>query len=81
MESQDAPSAIWSRMAVTGILVPPGDSVSLAQATISLLADKSKAHEMGEAGREKYLKLFTIRRMIQGIEAIISEQSIRAKIR
>jgi glycosyltransferase involved in cell wall biosynthesis len=65
---------------VTGILVPKGDSKSLAQAIISLLVDESKAHAMGKAGRERYLKQFTLRRMINDVESIYTEQTLQARV-
>jgi len=65
---------------VTGILVAPADPKSLAQAIISLLVDKSKAHGMGEAGRARYLKKFTLQRMINDVERIYAEQTGRAQL-
>jgi phosphatidylinositol alpha-mannosyltransferase len=40
---------------VDGVLVPPRDSRSLAQALITLLNDESRRREMGEQGRSKAL--------------------------
>lgn len=42
----------------SGILVPPGDSTALAQAMQRLASDPSLRKRMGEAARERYLKLF-----------------------
>jgi glycosyltransferase involved in cell wall biosynthesis len=56
---------------VTGILVPPADSASLAKAIISLLTNESMAKEMGTSGRQKYLRQFTLHRMIEDIEGIL----------
>jgi glycosyltransferase involved in cell wall biosynthesis len=42
----------------TGILIPPGDSVALAQAMDRLASDPVLRKRMGEAARERYLKLF-----------------------
>jgi glycosyltransferase involved in cell wall biosynthesis len=36
----------------TGLLVPPRDSVALAQAITKVLSDREMAHRMGERGRE-----------------------------
>lgn len=41
-----------------GILVPPGNSAALAQAMQRLASDPSLRKLMGEAARERYLKLF-----------------------
>jgi glycosyltransferase involved in cell wall biosynthesis len=42
----------------TGILIPPGDSASLADAMQRLAADPDLRRRMGEAARARYLKLF-----------------------
>jgi len=41
-----------------GILVPPGDSVALAGAMQCLASDAALRKRMGQAARERYLKLF-----------------------
>ena len=41
-----------------GILIPPGDSAALAEAMQCLAADPALRKRMGEAARERYLKLF-----------------------
>lgn len=41
-----------------GILVPPGDSVALADAMQRLASDPALRMRMGQAARERYLKLF-----------------------
>jgi glycosyltransferase involved in cell wall biosynthesis len=43
----------------TGVLVPPGDVGALSQALLQLLAQRERAEEMGRAGRERALRLFT----------------------
>lgn len=42
----------------TGILIPPGDSVALADAMQRLAAEPDLRKRMGEAARQRYLKLF-----------------------
>lgn len=42
----------------TGILVPPGDSAALADAMQCLASDPALRKRMGEAARDRYLKLF-----------------------
>ena len=41
-----------------GILVPPGDSAALADAMQCLASDPALRKRMGQAARERYLKLF-----------------------
>jgi glycosyltransferase involved in cell wall biosynthesis len=43
----------------TGILVPPGDEVALAEALVSLLRNRDLSDRMGRAGREMALALFS----------------------
>ncbi|HEU4432297.1 MAG TPA: glycosyltransferase family 4 protein, partial [Pyrinomonadaceae bacterium] len=42
-----------------GILIPPGDSAALAAAMRCLASDPVLRKRMGEAARDRYLKLFT----------------------
>jgi glycosyltransferase involved in cell wall biosynthesis len=42
----------------SGILVPPGDSAALARAMQRLASDPALRKRMGQAARERYLKLF-----------------------
>jgi len=55
---------------VTGLLVPPGDACSLAEALRKLLEDKSLRRQMGEAGRRRALERFTLERMIEEHRAL-----------
>jgi glycosyltransferase involved in cell wall biosynthesis len=41
-----------------GILVPPGDSAALANAMQCLASDPALRKQMGQAARDRYLKLF-----------------------
>jgi glycosyltransferase involved in cell wall biosynthesis len=41
-----------------GILIPPGDSAALAAAMERLASDPALRKQMGQAARERYLKLF-----------------------
>ena len=43
----------------SGILVPPGDAVALAEAMATLANDPQRRNEMGAAARERHQKLFT----------------------
>ncbi len=47
----------------TGLLVPPEDSASLAEAITALVADPERRRLMGEAGRQRVLDHFGIRAM------------------
>jgi hypothetical protein len=44
---------------VTGLLAESGDAASLASAIGVLLHDSAKRRELGQAGRERYLRLYT----------------------
>ncbi|MBN2217162.1 MAG: glycosyltransferase [Pirellulales bacterium] len=57
----------------TGRLFPPGDVEAAAAAVIELLADRERAAAMGRAGRETVLARWSIDRMVEGHEALISE--------
>ena len=58
---------------ITGILVPPKNSIALAEAIIKLLKDKKKAENMGIAGRKRVEKLFSIERNVKSIEELYEE--------
>ena len=55
---------------VTGMLVPPGNSLVLAEAIIELLKDKRKQKEMGELGRKRVEQYFSLNTMVKRYEAI-----------
>jgi glycosyltransferase involved in cell wall biosynthesis len=54
----------------TGLLVPVGDPVALADAVVALLADPTRADLMGAAARRRAERLFDIRTMVRNIEAL-----------
>ncbi len=54
----------------TGLLVPPADSAALSDAILHLLKDPEKAKRMGEAGRARVLKEFTIERMVEQTQSV-----------
>jgi glycosyltransferase involved in cell wall biosynthesis len=54
---------------VTGILVEPNRSEVLASAIIELLANPEKANRMGEMGKLRVKKFFTIEKMMQELES------------
>ncbi len=55
---------------VTGLIVPRGDANALAQAIGELLADPARRARMGQAGRERALRLFDWDRSAEQFEQI-----------
>jgi glycosyltransferase involved in cell wall biosynthesis len=55
---------------VTGLLVPPRDHAALADAIMSLIADKARLQTMGDAGFARVNEKFTVERMIAGTAAV-----------
>ena len=53
---------------VTGFLVPPRDSASLAEAIRRLLDDKDLAASFGQAGMQRVARLFSIERSVRETE-------------
>jgi len=48
----------------TGLLVPPGDDAAMSVAIESLLGDPGRRRRMGQAGRERVRKEFTVQSMV-----------------
>lgn len=57
----------------TGLLVEPRDPESLAAAIASLLQDPARARAMGEAGRERQLREFSIEATTRKVEKLYEE--------
>ncbi len=57
----------------TGLLVPPGDVIALANAVRTLLADPEQRRAMGCAGRERVETHFTIQRVAHEVEAALQK--------
>jgi len=55
---------------VTGYLVPPADSQSMANAIINLLQNPDKAVTMGSAGRKVVQEKFTLEAMVKSYERL-----------
>jgi glycosyltransferase involved in cell wall biosynthesis len=55
----------------TGLLVPPEDSVRLADAIRQMLVDPERTRRMGERGRERILQEFNIRDIVAQLIARI----------
>ena len=56
-----------------GLLAPPGDAVTLANATLRLLQDRVFAQTLAGAGREWVIQHLSAERMVREIEAVYSE--------
>ena len=54
----------------TGILVPPKDPEAMAEAIVTLLRDKKKAQRMGQAGRKRAEKMFSIEENVRKTEKL-----------
>jgi glycosyltransferase involved in cell wall biosynthesis len=55
---------------VTGYLVPPADSQSMANAIIKLLQNPDEAKTMGAAGRKIVQEKFTVEAMVKSYERL-----------
>jgi glycosyltransferase involved in cell wall biosynthesis len=62
---------------VDGVLVPPGDSVALADAIADLLNDPARLKGMVGAGREKVLNRFRFENMVRAYEELYLEISCK----
>jgi glycosyltransferase involved in cell wall biosynthesis len=58
---------------VTGLLVPPRDPAALATAVAALLGDRERARRLGEAGRERRRRLFSVTATTRAVEALYEE--------
>ena len=56
--------------AVTGKLAPKEDAAALAEAIAYVLKDPAAMKAMGEAGRKKASEIFSIKRMVSGVEGL-----------
>ena len=55
---------------VTGLLVAMGSAEEMAAALVRLLADPAQARVMGQAGKRRVERLFTIRHTVSKLEAV-----------
>lgn len=58
---------------VTGVLIDPGDLAGCVSALTSLVADIPRRMAMGRAARERFLSLFTVKRMCAQVQTIYRE--------
>ncbi len=64
---------------VTGLVVPRGDSGALAQAIGTLLQDPERRRVMGQAGRQRALRLFDWDRSAEQFEQLYREIGVRTQ--
>ena len=57
----------------TGLLVPPGDHGALAEAMAEILKDPAQARAMGEAGRRRAERLFSLEIMLERYRNLYDE--------
>lgn len=69
---------------VTGYTFPPGDAAMLASHMIRLLNEPGRTVEMGEAGHERLINSFTLRRYMDEIhatyDALLRKEPVPAKL-
>lgn len=58
---------------VTGFLVPPGSPAALAQSIIRILNDPQLAETMGQAGRQRVEKQFSVEQYVENVEKVYLE--------
>ncbi|HCU35204.1 MAG TPA: hypothetical protein DGT21_06990 [Armatimonadetes bacterium] len=59
----------------TGLLVPIGDAGALAEAACTLLADPTRAGQMGRAGRARAEEMFDISRLVEQLYGVYDSLS------
>jgi sugar transferase (PEP-CTERM/EpsH1 system associated) len=64
---------------VTGLLVPPGDSAALGQAIAALVRDPARARAMGEEGRRRVERMFSLEASIRANQEIYSAHGQNGK--
>jgi glycosyltransferase involved in cell wall biosynthesis len=57
----------------TGLLVPPGDPVLLADAIVCVLADRSLGDRLGRAGRARVEQRFALDDMVSRTDRLYQE--------
>ncbi|RMD60363.1 glycosyltransferase family 1 protein [Candidatus Parcubacteria bacterium] len=57
----------------SGVLVPPGDPIALAEAILELYKDDKLRHRIGEAGRQRIQNVFTVQRHLEAHERVYEQ--------
>ena len=57
----------------TGVLVPPGDFVALADALAELISDSARREKFGISGRARYNELFRPERLAESVRTIYTQ--------
>ena len=55
---------------MTGLLVPPRDHAAMADAIVTLINDRTRRQQMGDAGFARVNEKFSVERMIAGTAAV-----------
>ena len=58
---------------VTGLFVPPGDTIALAAAVSQLAGDRKARERMGKAAVDRIAKQFSLEETISKIETLFEE--------
>ena len=58
---------------VTGLLVPPADSVALAEAILTLWRESALREKLGSAGRERLRERFSLDQMVDRTEQVYAD--------
>ena len=65
----------------TGLIFPPGDAAALAGQVVALLGDPERRRRMGEAGRARMEREFTVEKHVAGMLDLYERASARAGLR
>lgn len=63
----------------TGILVPPGDSETIASALLTYLHNPNIRYAHGQYGRKRVVQLFSIEQMVKSYETVYRRVALRQK--